>query len=169
MVEAGLIGPDDRWELIRGEWFTMPSESYEHMSLRDLLLREVILQLGRRRDVRVNSEGSVFLAPDTEVRPDLAIYRADVGTNAMTGADLLFVVEIMKSSQVRDLARKRPVYAQAGVQEVWFIDLDDDTVRVCRQPDGSRYSDETLHGPSETLSPQRFPEVSLSLKALREG
>jgi hypothetical protein len=171
MVEAGLIGPDERWELIRGEWYAMPSEGFAHMTLRDLLFREVVLQLGRRRDVRVTSEGSILLGPDTEVRPDLAIYRADVGTNAMSGDDLLLVVEIMKSSRVRDLERKRPVYAAAGVAEAWFIDMDADTLLVCRDPDRAAeiYRTQVLLGPDEAVSPLRFAGVSLSLNGLRQG
>jgi Uma2 family endonuclease len=105
------------------------------------------------------------------VRPDLAIYRADVGTNAMSGDDLLLVVEIMKSSRVRDLERKRPVYAAAGVAEAWFIDMDADTLLVCRDPDRAAevYRTQVLFGPDEAVSPLRFAGVNLSLNGVRQG
>ena len=39
MVERGLIDPEDRWELIAGEWFDMPSEGFEHMDVRTRLVQ----------------------------------------------------------------------------------------------------------------------------------
>lgn len=169
LVEAGLIDPEARWELIRGEWFDMGSEGFEHMDVRTRLIREMILQIGRREDVLVSTEGSIFLSHDTEVRPDLIIYRADVGTNEMTGTDILLVIEVMKSSLRRDMELKRPVYAAAGVPELWLIDLDQACVHVCRDPDptAETYREETRHGADARLSPQHFPDVQLSLTDLR--
>ena len=169
MVEAGLIDPDDRWELIRGAWFDMGSEGFEHMDARTNLVQEIILQLGRRNDVKTNTEGSIFLFHDTEVRPDLIIYRADVGTNEMTGEDIFLIIEVMKSSQRRDMQLKRPVYAAAGVPELWLIDLDAARVHVFRQPDteAETYGEAVEHGPDASLSPEAFPNVSLSLNDLR--
>lgn len=169
MVEAGLIDPDDRWELIRGAWFDMGSEGFEHMTIRGRLLRAIAEQLIGRRDIKIGTEGSIFLSHDTEVRPDLIIYRADVGTNEMTGTDIFLVIEVMKSSQRRDLELKRPVHAAAGVPELWMIDLDDAHVHVCRDPDSQAetYSEVTQYGPDTPLSPRAFAEVSLSLNDLR--
>jgi len=167
MVEQGLIDPEDRWELIRGEWFDMPSESYEHMDVRTQLYTELILQLGRRADLRVNTEGSFFFSQDTELRPDLAIYRADVGTNEMAGADLFLVAEVMKSSRRRDMDLKRPVYAAVGVPELWLIDLDEETITVCREPRDGAYQDMAAHGADDPVRPLAFPEIELTLEMLR--
>lgn len=167
MVEQGLIDPDDRWELIRGEWFDMPSESYEHMDVRTQLYTELILQLGRRADLRVNTEGSFFFSQDTELRPDLAIYRADVGTNEMAGTDLFLVAEVMKSSRRRDMDLKRPVYAAVGVPELWLIDLDEETITVCRDPRDGTYQDTAVHGADDPVRALAFPEIELTLEMLR--
>ncbi len=139
MVENGLIDPDDRWELIEGEWFDMPSEGFEHLMARTRLLREFVLALGRDSEWIAGSQGSIFLASDVEVRPDLIVHLADVRSNAMSGDDILLVVELMKSSQQRDMERKRPVYAAAGIKELWLADLDQRVVHVCREPEGRDY------------------------------
>ena len=169
MVDRGLIDPEDRWELIRGEWFDMPSEGYQHMSARTLLCTEFILQLGRRPDIRVNSEGSYFFSGDTELRPDMAIYRADVGTNAMTGSDLFLVAEIMASSHHRDTELKRPIYAEIGVPELWLIDLEAATITVHRRPENGVYQDIRTVDETTKISAAAFPDVSISLADLKEA
>lgn len=168
MVEAGLIDPEDRWELIRGAWFDMGSEGFEHMDVRTNLVQLFSARLGYPSDFKVGTGGSIFLSHDIEVRPDLIIYRADVGTNEMTGADIFLVIEVMKSSQRRDMQLKRPVYAAAGVPELWLIDLDAARVHVFRQPDteAETYDEAVEHGPGAPLSPEAFPNVSLSLNDL---
>ncbi|MEL6754629.1 MAG: Uma2 family endonuclease [Pseudomonadota bacterium] len=168
MVEQGLIDPEDRWELIRGAWFDMGSEGFEHMDLRTALVQEIILQLGRQGEFRVGSEGSIFFSHDTELRPDLIVYRADVGTNEMTGSDISLVIEVMKTSQRRDRDRKVPVYAGAGVPEVWLIDLDAETIDILRTPDTSNevYTNASTAAFTSELSPASFQNVAIRISDL---
>ncbi|MEM7767728.1 MAG: Uma2 family endonuclease [Pseudomonadota bacterium] len=167
MVTRGLIDPDDRWELIRGEWFDMPSEGYEHMTVRTVLNMIFSAALGWPSDYRVNSEGSFFFSQDIELRPDLAIYRADVGTNEMAGDDLFLVAEVMKSSRRRDMDLKRPIYAEIGVAELWLIDLDEGTITVCRDPEAGAYRTVNVARADEAVNALAFPDVSVSLDMLR--
>lgn len=167
MVERGLIDPEDRWELIRGEWFDMPSEGFEHMDVRTRLVQFFAAAIGYPSDFRVNSEGSFFFSETTELRPDLAIYRADVGTNQIVGDDLFLVAEIMQSSQRRDMELKRPIYAEAGVPELWLIDLEASIVHVFRDPVDGAYTSHTQHKADEKLSPIHFTDVSVSLTDVR--
>lgn len=168
MVEHGLIDPDDRWELIRGAWFDMGSEGFEHMDLRTALVQFFSARLGFPSDYRVGSEGSIFFSHDTEVRPDVIIYRADVGTNEMTGDDVFLVIEVMKTSQRRDRGLKLPVYAAAGVPEIWLIDLDAKAIEVYREPDtaGETFKNFSKTGFDTPLAPTAFPSVTLLINSL---
>jgi Uma2 family endonuclease len=79
--------------------------------------------------------GEVFLAPlgcqiskGNRFQPDLFFIRQSrlgiVGEKGIEGAPDL-VVEILSPTTVRhDLNRKMPIYAQAGVRELWLVDLD---------------------------------------------
>ncbi|NBC20458.1 MAG: hypothetical protein GVY06_05355 [Alphaproteobacteria bacterium] len=167
MVELGMIDPEDRWELIRGEWFDMPSESFEHMDVRSALMQFFGAVLGFPGPWRVSSEGSLFLSRDTELRPDLLIYRADVGTNEMMGGDIALIAEVMKSSQNRDRMLKRPIYAEAGVPELWLIDLDAGEITLLREPRGRNYASERVVDAETAISPLAFPEITLSLSLLK--
>lgn len=168
MVEQGLIDPEDRWELIRGAWFDMGSEGFEHWNLRSALLEEVILQLGRNSGYRASSEGSIYLSHDTEVRPDLIICRSGVTSNALKGEDISLIIEVMKTSQRRDRELKLPVYAAASVPEVWLVDLDGETVEVCRGPDPAQevYAGRKTLAFTDAASPQAFPGISIRIEDL---
>ena len=168
MVEQGLIAPDDRWELIEGAWFDMGSEGFEHWNLRSALLEEIILQLGRNSGYRASSEGSIYLSHDTEVRPDLIVCRSGVTTNELAGNDIFLIVEVMKTSQRRDRELKLPVYAAAGVPEVWLIDLDGGKVEVFRTPNAAKqtFKDVSMASFDAQLSPQAFQNISICIEVL---
>jgi len=168
MVEQGLIDPEDRWELIRGEWFDMPREGFAHMTVRTRLNMLFSAKLGWDGPYMVNSEGSFFFSNDTELRPDLAIYRADVGTNEMSGTDLFLIAEVMKSSHRRDAQLKRPIYAKVGVPEHWLVDLDTATITVCRDPKDGAYLTTTTHSADAEISTLAFPDIKISLAMLQE-
>lgn len=53
------------------------------MSLRHRLAQFFSAKLGYPSDFVVGLEGSFYLSNDTELRPDLIIYRADVASNEM--------------------------------------------------------------------------------------
>ncbi|MCI4646149.1 MAG: Uma2 family endonuclease [Hyphomonadaceae bacterium] len=168
MVEQGLIDPEDRWELIRGAWFEMGSEGFEHMDARTALVHFFSAALGFPSSYRVGSEGSIFFSHDTELRPDLIIYRADITSNEMSGDDIFLVAEIMKTSQHRDMELKRPIYARAGVPELWLIDLDEKRVHVLRTPDTEQaiYREQRSLGFEDAITALAFPEISLRLADL---
>lgn len=168
MVEAGLIDPEDRWELIEGAWYDMGSEGFEHWDLRSALLQEMVLQLGRGSAYRASTEGSIYLSNDTELRPDLIICSANVQSNAMTAEDIFLVAEIMKTSHQRDRELKMPVYAAAGVSELWLIDMDTRKTDCLTDPDTVNrvYQTRRVIDFDKPLVPGALSQVSVTLAAL---
>jgi Uma2 family endonuclease len=160
MVEAGLIDPEARFELLRGEIFDMASEGYAHQIVRLNLLR--LLYSALSSEWLINTDGSLFLSPDTEVRPDIAIYKVR-GRNTLSGSELALVVEIMASSQRRDREIKLPIYAENGVPELWLIDLETHTIEVCRDPSGATYATRQLFAAGEPVTARAFPELVVRL------
>jgi len=165
MVEQGLIDPEDRWELIEGAWYDMGSEGFEHWNLRSALLEEVILQLGRNSGFRASSEGSIYLSPDTEVRPDLIICRSGVTSNALEGEDISLIIEVMKTSHQRDREVKMPVYAATGVPELWLIDMDTRKTDCMTDPDTANrvYQSRRVVDFEEALIPGALSNISVRL------
>jgi Uma2 family endonuclease len=64
----------------------------------------------------------------------------------------------------RDL--KLPLYATAGVREVWLVDLTNNQVLVHRDPSGTNYRGISTVGRDGTLSPTAFPDLRLSVAEL---
>jgi len=55
-------------------------------------------------------------------------------------ADALLVVEVSDTSYRFDRQVKVPIYARAGIPEVWIVDLTREVVEVFREPDGRSYA-----------------------------
>lgn len=162
MVEAGILDEDDRVELIEGEIVDMTPIGWRHQARVDHLA-ELFRDLTGRAILRV--QGSIWLSERSEPQPDLVLlrrredYYADGGAGP---ADVLLVVEVSDTSLVHERDLKVPLYAAAGIPEVWIVDLNGDAIAVYRDPGARGYRDvRTLRG-SEQLSPQAFPELVLT-------
>jgi Uma2 family endonuclease len=72
----------------------------------------------------------------------------------------LLVVEIGLSSLSHDRGVKLPAYAEAGIPEVWIVNLEDNQVEVYCEPLGKAYRLRLLLQPGETITPLALPEAS---------
>jgi Uma2 family endonuclease len=60
-----------------------------------------------------------------------------------------------------DLEVKVPLYARAGIREVWVVDLAAQAIISFRKPVDGRYTEEVRYGPGELLRPGAFPDFAL--------
>jgi Uma2 family endonuclease len=131
MARAGVLRDDDRVELIEGEIVDMTPIGSRHAAVVDLLTRWLVMGCGTRAIVRV--QGPVRLGAHSEPQPDLLVLepRDDFyQRKPPTGDDVLLLIEVADSSLQYDQAVKLPLYARAGVREVWLVDLVRDEVNV---------------------------------------
>jgi Uma2 family endonuclease len=163
MVQAGVFAPDDRIELIEGEIIEMSPIGDPHASIVDRLTMLMTRHLGSRCIVRV--QGPVrFRSLQSRPQPDLAVLRprADYYAGGSPGAgEIHLLIEVMDTSVEYDRRRKTPLYARAGVPEVWLVDIPADVVDVHRTPGERGYADVRTLRRGERLSPHAFPDVSL--------
>ena len=64
----------------------------------------------------------------------------------------LLVVEVSDTTLGFDRGRRRELYARAGIQEYWIVNLLDRRVAVHRFPDGGDYSHTSTCDSSSTLT-----------------
>lgn len=153
MFEAGILGPDERTELIDGEIVPMTPPSPRHAGVVDRLNRLFNRIVGD--DVIVRVQNPLTVAVKREPQPDVAIvwFRPELHDQGHpTAADALLVVEVSESSLSVDRGAKRDGYAQAGVPEYWIVDLSRGTVVVHRAPVGGRYTEEREYRSGESLT-----------------
>ena len=163
MAEVGILSEDERVELIAGEIVHMTPIGRRHMACVDRLTRDFVLALGHRAIVRV--QGSLRLHDYSQPGPNLVILRPRddfyAGADA-DPADALLVIEVADTSdEYYDRQVKVPLYAQAGIPEVWLVDLTAGSVTVYREPSPDGYVQAVVAtGPSE-LSARAFPDFIL--------
>lgn len=136
MIDAGILTDADRVELVEGELLTVNPQSPDHGTLKDELHRR-LLQAYAGADVHVLNQRPLVAGPIGLPEPDLAVVRGSERaylTRHPTGADVLLVVELAKTSYARDRA-KAGDYARGGVPEYWLVDLASRVVEVFREPD----------------------------------
>ena len=132
MAEVGILQPDQNVELINGEILQMSPQKSFHAGVVDLLaylLREVLD--GHQYWVRTHSP--VALNNFSEPEPDLAVVkrRSDFYRNAHPQpADIFLIIEVSDTTLKKDRQIKLPLYAAAGIQTYWIVNLGKKEIEV---------------------------------------
>ena len=166
MAEAGILGEDDRVELIDGEVICMTPIGPRHAGYVDRLTRRFLQSLGDRAQVRV--QNPVRLGEHDEPEPDVTLLRPrpdDYTTRHPTPEDVLLVVEVADSTLDFDRRTKARRYAEHGIPELWIVDANPKRRRIFvyrdPAPDGYRTVQVVRRG--ERLAPLAFPDGALSV------
>jgi Uma2 family endonuclease len=157
MVAAGVMEEDERVELIGGELVPMSPKGNQHEVVKSALIDLWIRS--RPDDCRVTQETTFRLSEDTYLEPDVVIYLRTTGLPALTGTNVLLVVEIADSSLRFDIGRKAALYASFGIRELWVIDAVRLTTRVFREPAADGYRNASDFGPTDQLVPLIAPRA----------
>jgi Uma2 family endonuclease len=158
------------YELIHGEVHVTPSPLTRHQ----FTLQNLSVHLGSH--IIRNRLGEVCQAPldvrlgkETVLQPDLIfISNARAGIiqeDWIEGAPDLAVEVLSPSTAGHDRATKLPIYAEARVTEVWFIDPKARTVEVLSLH-GAKYVVEATYAGHHVLTSNLFPGWQLSLDDL---
>jgi len=154
MAHVGIFGADERVELIDGEIYQMVPIGSEHAAAVVRLNRLFDpAQLYGRATVAVQSP--LRLDAANEPVPDVMLLRprADDYAGALPGpGDALLVVEVAKSSLDYDRTVKAPLYARAGMAELWIVDLVNRRIEVHREPGAHGYGRIDAHA-TGTVAP----------------
>lgn len=163
MIEVGILRKEERLELIEGEIIVMSPIGEYHESSTDHLVMELVPLLRSRATVRVR--GAIRLNDRSRPQPDVAVLRRHPANEMgpYFPSDVYLVIEIANTSLRYDSGPKLARYAAAGIVEVWVVNLRDGTVTVYTGLSDSAYTNVRTYLPSESISPQAFPDVSLAV------
>lgn len=160
MAEAGILGEDDRVELIDGQIYAMSPIGSQHAACVRRLTRLFILATGEKAEVSV--QNPVLLTPDSEPEPDVALLAPRDDTYAARHPrpdEVMLIVEVSGSSLEFDQITKLPLYAQAGIPEVWIVALDEDRLHIHREPSASGYAEHAIRERGGTLTVHALPDA----------
>lgn len=164
MAEVGILGGDDRLELLAGEIVRMTPIGSRHAACVNALNRVFNGLLAQRAIVSV--QNPIRLGADSEPQPDLALLRprADFYATAHPWADDVFlVVEVADRSADLDRTVKIPLYARSGIREAWLVDLAGERVEVFRAPAAEGYREVRQAARGERLSLDAFPDLTVQV------
>ncbi len=164
MAEAGILGEDDRVELIEGEILEMSPIGGRHMACVNRLTRVFVPAVGDAAIVSI--QNPIRLDNRSEPQPDLVLMRPKddyYASGHATPADVLLVVEVADSSIEFDRQIKAPLYARHAVPELWVVDLGRDHVMVYREPAATGYATTQVFRRGDTISPGTVPELQIAV------
>lgn len=167
MAEVGILGPEDRVELIDGQILQMSPPGIRHVAASHRANTLFTEALGRR--VIVSVQNPLRLDRFNEPQPDIIILKPvpDFYASRNSGPqDALLVIEISDTSLSFDRKVKVPHYAAKGVPEVWIEDLKHDVLLVYRDPAGELYDTNLTLRRGENISPLAFPDTVFKVEDL---
>lgn len=166
--ETGILGEDERVELVEGEIVEMTPIGWDHASVVARIASLFWTHFGQQAIVWVQNP---LMLPRqvSEFQPDIALlkprpdfYRAD----GVEPDDALLVVEVMDSSVAYDRRVKLPIYSRGGVLEVWLVDVNQNTVEAHCEPRAHGYRERRLVDRDGTIAALAFPDVILPVREL---
>ncbi|MBD2176346.1 Uma2 family endonuclease [Pseudanabaena sp. FACHB-1998] len=167
MHEAGVFKDGDRLELINGEIKTMSPIGRKHVACIIRLDKLIQKKLGDR--VMVSTQNSIRLEDHSEPQPDLAIlkFRDDFYEGGLpTPDDILLIIEVADSSIDYDRDVKAPLYAMAGIPEMWLFDVNKKVIEGYSQPSPLGYKQIHRYDEGDVLSILAFSDVTFNWNEL---
>ena len=164
MADAGILTESDRVELLDGDIIVMPPIQPWHSASVSRLNHNFVPSLQRRSIVRVH--GPTRLSEYSEPLPDVMLlkWQDDYYEGGHPRpSDVLLLIEVSDTTVDYDRNTKLSFYARAGIQEVWIVSRQDRRIEAYTEPSEGTYSNVIHAGPTETIAPQAFPDITLDV------
>jgi len=167
MIDAGILTEDDRVELIEGDIVKMSPIGSRHAACVKRL--NSIFNRNAGQNFIVSVQDPIHLDDFSEPQPDIALlrHRDDFYSNSLPAADdVLLVIEVADTSVEADRNVKLPLYARAGIPEVWLANLPEDRVEAHSNPVKGVYQQVRVLRRGESLSPEMIPDLVLMVNEI---
>jgi len=155
-------GTDTRYELVNGELFKVPTESFGNIGIAKFLLFEFAKHIPLalilfNTEVEVSGRRVTCRIPDLLIlTEESAAYLQASSRNfiSMAMPSPVLVVEVVspgRENRDRDYRYKRTEYAARGINEYWIIDPEMRQITICLWVDG-QYEDKIYTGDMQISS-----------------
>ncbi len=165
MAETGILGPDERVELVRGVIREMSPKNWAHV----IATRAVFLMLENalRGRASVYQEAPLVAEGiDSEPEPDVLVCsNPDELAYRSRRTKPLLVIEVADSSLEYDVGEKASLFAEAGVPEYWVVNLVGRTLIVFRKPLKGAYRESFSLVEKARVTPEAWPEMAFEVSA----
>jgi Uma2 family endonuclease len=169
LAEFGIIGPEERLDLIDGQILrhTRPITPQHSTSLH-YVRRSAEVAFGP--GYFVTSRRPLFIDEYNEPEPDIIIADGtmdDYEDHHPGPSEVRLVIEVSDTSLRFDRKRKTSVYARAGIPEYWIVNLQTRQLIVQRSPSAKgAYSESMELGDGDTVTPLHAPTATIAVSEL---
>jgi len=166
MAEVGILGADDRVELLNGQLINMSPSGSKHAACVEKIT-EMLRHL-LKGQAMVRSQNPIELDLYSEPEPDVAIVRMKENYYAdrhPVSQEIFFLIEVSDSSLEKDRQVKLEIYAQAKIPEYWIVNLAKQEVEVYTKPVEGRYHIRQIYTLGDDI-PVTFFNNQLSVRSL---
>jgi Uma2 family endonuclease len=164
MIDAGIIGPEERLELLDGGFICMAAIGVRHFRAVTALCE--LLWEKARSTALISVQSPIQLNDESAPQPDIAVLRRREYESLATPEDVFFLVEVADSSRTYDRDVKFPYYAAAGISEAWLVDLIANVIERHSDPREGRYCQIFVAGISDTISSTVLPDLAFPVTAV---
>lgn len=171
MADLEALPPHVKGEIIDGELYVQPRPRARHSRIETIIAgaTQGPYDLGRGGPGGwwILLEPGIELPGSPEFSPDVAGWKRerlpDLPEDEPIRVAPDWICEVL-SPRTRgyDLLKKRPYYARIGVSWLWYVDAEAQTITVSQLRNGE-WVEVAVHGESERVSLQPFPQVELDL------
>ncbi|AFY38085.1 protein of unknown function DUF820 [[Leptolyngbya] sp. PCC 7376] len=164
-IDAGLFA-DEAVELLRGNLVVMSPERESHAYYNSEISDYLRALLGDRAKVR--DAHPITLPNNSEPEPDVAIVQP-LGREYLQHhpypENIFWLIECSQATLTKDLTEKKAIYAEAGIQEYWVIDLQNHQLIVFKDLKNASYITKQTFTIG-IISPISFPDLEISVMKL---
>ena len=157
----GALGwfEDQQVELLDGEIVQMPAPKNSHCVSTDSVAEVLRFWFPKDR-YWVRMQMPLDLGLESEPQPDVAVVDGPKSTYSDHPQTALLVVEVSDTTLAMDRHRKACLYARAGIQEYWIVNLVGQQLEIYRAPIadpsapyGARYQDQVIRARGDNALP----------------
>jgi Uma2 family endonuclease len=172
LIDVGILRPGDPVELIGGELMVAEPQGTRHYTA--VCLAEEALRAAFGPGWHVRSQGPVALDDESEPEPDIAVVPGTARDYSLEHPSRpVLVLEVSDSSLSLDRERKGSLYARAGLDDYWVVNVVGRVLEIYREPVadpsamyGWRYASRTVLGPDASATPLAAPTASIVVRVL---
>lgn len=146
MIEVGILSEDEHVELIHGEIICMSPKGSKHSACLHKI-DEWIMRRTSEHQFNLRKQDPVQIPEISEPEPDIVLvpYKENYYADAHPlPEEVILLIEVADSSVGYDRHIKIPLYAAAGIQDYWIINLPNQQIEIHSHPVGDLYKESRI-------------------------
>lgn len=166
LADTGMFD-GQRVELVEGDVLVMSPQKHRHavsLSLTCDVLRDVF-----GGDYWIRSQMPLSLGTTSEPEPDVAVLRGAPRDYSQHPDSALLIVEISDTTLSSDRDKKATLYANAGIEDYWIVNLVNRQLEVFRNPqpgEKAHYAESVIVDETKKIAPLAMPDACLAVADL---